>query len=82
MAIDNKDGHSNIQTMNESAAKYIYDAIQKDPKLLARFDDVPRATAEGMSETLVKRLEQRLGNLAAAGSSSDKINSASDLGYN
>lgn len=81
MAIDNKDGHQNIQTMNESAAKYVYDAILKDPKLLAHFNDVDRARDEGMGETLVARLATRLGHLAAAGSSADKVNSASDLGY-
>jgi len=62
-SIDNVDGHKNLNTMNRSAAKYVYDAIIKNPQLEKVFS---RGTGEvdknGHQKTFLDMLEQRLGS--------------------
>lgn len=74
-SINNKDGIKNIETMNESAAKHIYDALkmEKNKNLLSEFS----VGEDGKRESsLVARLEQRLGNIASVKGFEEKYNSA------
>jgi|GEM_PF-586927 len=59
IGIDTDAGHKSIATMNESAAKHVYDAIMRDDKLKARFSQA--YGADGHS--LIRELEGRLGEL-------------------
>ncbi len=74
-AIDNEFGHKNMDTMNESAAKHIYEAIKKDPKLI---DEFSKAT-DSAGNSLISMLEKRLGSLAGHSSFDDKMNIATRL---
>ena len=59
-SMNNKDGHGRMSTMNESAARYCYEAIMENPKLKAYFE----TKTEGADKTLIAVLQQRLGALA------------------
>jgi hypothetical protein len=71
-AINNLDGFSNISTMNESAAKYCYDAIKeanKNDKLTEFTQAIKDESDEvikdkdGNEQSLMRALERRLGKL-------------------
>ena len=71
--INNANGFKNIDTMNENAAKYLYDAIKKSPALMNEFDD-QNNKIDG--KTLLSVLETRLGGLAQSKDFEEKYNNA------
>jgi len=75
--LDSDAGHKNIETMNESAAKHIYDAIIADRKLNDRFKD----SQTNDNKSLLDALKGRLGVIAASNFESNYKQSL-DLGYN
>lgn len=56
-SVDTDDGHKNMNTMNRSAAKYIYDALMENPKLKTMFSQ-----KRGDNKSLIDMLETRLGD--------------------
>lgn len=79
MAIDNKDGHKNMETMNESAAKHIYDAIMAGQKTNSKlYQHFSRSNVGQGGKSLVEVLEQRLGNIKDK-KFDEKLQTAKDL---
>jgi hypothetical protein len=76
-AINNGPGLKNIETMNESAAKYVYDAIHKpeNAKLLAEFSVVPVGATKSLDQTI----SERLGKITGIKDFDDKYNKASSF---
>ncbi|HBA36638.1 TPA: hypothetical protein DCZ15_02055 [Candidatus Falkowbacteria bacterium] len=62
-SMDNAHGHGRMNTMNESAAKYCYEAIKANPKLETEFSKINKDS----NKSLLDVLETRLGNLAGKG---------------
>ncbi|MFA5000399.1 MAG: hypothetical protein WC545_03500 [Patescibacteria group bacterium] len=58
-SMDNAHGHGRMNTMNESAAKYCYEAIMKNDKLKAEFSKINKDSGK----SLIDVLETRLGGL-------------------
>lgn len=75
-SINNEAGHKNTETMNESAAKYVYDAIMKNPELVKEFS----VKMGKESKSLISSLEARLGQLKDSKSFNDKYAQAVRLG--
>ncbi|MDP2944686.1 MAG: hypothetical protein Q8N57_03955 [bacterium] len=75
-AMNNKDGHKRMETMPESAALNIYQAITEDKlsKLYKEF--TTGAPEDGIS--IVDRLEQRLGVLKSEGTFDNKYDNATE----
>lgn len=59
---DSTDGHGNMRTMNESAAKHVYDAIMSNKRLKQIYSTRKSEVAD--NKTLQKALEDRLGSVA------------------
>ncbi len=76
-SIDNEAGHKNIETMNESAAKYVYDAIKENPELEKVFN-TSKIGKDGL--TLLEKLEWRLGKLKDSKSFDEKYAQATSIG--
>ncbi len=76
-SINNGPGMKNIETMNESAAKYVYDAIHKpeNARLLAEFSIVPAGATKSLDQTIA----ERLGKITAIKNFDDKYNKASSF---
>lgn len=75
-SMNNEAGHKNIETMNESAAKYVYDAIKKNPKLEEEFN----VKMGKDQKSLISSLESRLGALKDSKSFDEKYSQATNLG--
>jgi len=73
--LDTEAGHKNMETMNESAAKHIYDAIMRDSKLISEFSKVRAG-----NKSFLQALESRLGEIAK-GSFENNYSRVMDLGY-
>ncbi|QQG52226.1 MAG: hypothetical protein HY931_02680 [Candidatus Falkowbacteria bacterium] len=73
-SINNGPGMKNIETMNESAAKYVYDAIHKpeNAKLLAEFSIVPAGATKSLDQTIA----ERLGKITVIKNFEEKYNNA------
>ena len=73
-AINNAPGIKNIETMNESAAKHVYDALQKpeNAALLREFSVTP----DGAKDSLINTIKERLGNIATIENFDQKYNNA------
>lgn len=77
-SINSEAGFKNMDTMNESAARYIYDALNKkgNEKLLAEFKSSPAGVTNG--DNLYGKLEKRLGNISGK-NISQKTSKAKEL---
>jgi len=76
-AINNMAGLKNLETMNESAAKHVWDALHEkgNEKLLDEFKKmVPKGTSP--NDTLYYALGRRLGDISSVKNSKEKYNSA------
>lgn len=91
-AIDTESGHKNIDTMNESAAKHIYDAIVKDKnselynhfntsqfKVKGKEKDKDGNIVDVDGETFLEALGRRLGNIRDNAEFSSTLASAKSL---
>jgi len=75
MAIDTPAGHKNMETMNESAAGFIFEALKNNKKLWDRFTQ--KNKEDGKS--LVDALRTRLGEVAGGRSIDIKLAKISDI---
>ena len=81
-ALNNAGGHDDIKkTMNESAAKHIYDALmdKKNDTLRKYFEKNQVDIGKDGTETLMAALQKRLGNLAQSGGFENKYQDALSL---
>ena len=78
-SINNYAGHKNIDTMNESAATHVYQAIISNDKLRTLFSKLIESPDKKSSSSLLQMLEARIGSLASNGSSTVKLNAAEEL---
>jgi ABC-type multidrug transport system fused ATPase/permease subunit len=86
MAIDTAAGHKNMETMNESAAGYIFEALEHnrdhgDKKLWDRFSKKCDEEEAGKQTSLIDNLKKRLGTVAGGRDIDDKLKKVADLGY-
>ncbi|MFA6416585.1 MAG: hypothetical protein WCW61_00135 [Patescibacteria group bacterium] len=75
-AINSMAGLKNMETMNESAAKYVYDAIKKNPALEAEFSKMVDGGKDPKVDNLLHALENRLGSIASSSGFDEKYNKA------
>jgi hypothetical protein len=81
-SINNLDGHKNVETMNESACKNVYKAIQGNKKLLTLFTtkilNDPKDASKG-GKSLMEAFEKRLGELSKNPEFDEKFDDAKEM---